>query len=97
MITERDLDAHVAWCQSPHQRGPWIPARDLLLVEELLSGRGLGVAADTVGLTPDEALARWDALYPPEVRSVTLQPVLLRILRRNADATRLRLVAGGGE
>lgn len=92
MITERDLDAHVNWLQSPRQRGGWSPSRDLMLAELLGTGRGIERAADALGVGVAEARACWDALFPAEARGVTLQPVLLRILRRNAEAARLRVV-----
>ncbi len=92
MITEADLEAHIAWQQSPHQRGGWTPTRDHALAAALCAGRGLGRAAEALGVTPAEALARWDALFPREARGVRLQAALLRILKGNREAARLRVV-----
>ncbi|WP_323021197.1 hypothetical protein [Pararhodobacter sp.] len=83
-ITERDFRAHLAWSQNPEIRGCWKPGDDLTLAEALATGRGLAVAAATLGRSEAACRHRWDQLYPEAVRGIRFQEVLLATLRERA-------------
>lgn len=83
-VTEHDFRAHIAWAQNPENRGGWMPGDDLTLAVALASGRGLAVAAATLGRSEAACRHRWDQLYPEALRGIRFQAVLLTTLRQRA-------------
>lgn len=63
---------------------PWSVARDLDLVQQLARGDCLSDVAERIGVSRDEARARWKALLP-EV-TIDGKRLLLEELRRRAAA-----------
>lgn len=83
-ITEHDFRAHLGWSQNPEIRGGWYPGDDLTLVQTLVQGRGIAVAAAILGRTEAACRHRWDMLYPEPLRGIRFQEVLLTVLRERA-------------
>lgn len=79
-ITEADFAAHLRWCQNPEVRGDWTRDDDLRLAEGLVRD-GL---EPTAARLPSSCRARWNTLYPAEIRGIREQEILLTVLRRQA-------------
>lgn len=84
IVTAADFAGHVRWCQNPHVRGDWTRPEDLRLVEGVIA-HGIERTAAQLRRTPAECRARWNALLPPDLRSIRFQEQLLRLLREPAN------------
>lgn len=83
-VTDLDLIAHVRWAQNPAMRGDWTAEADLQLAQSVIAG-GLDRTAVSLMRPRAECRARWDLLFPTDMRTPRFQEVLLRALRASVE------------
>ncbi|WP_127109901.1 hypothetical protein [Pararhodobacter zhoushanensis] len=82
--TVKDFASLLDLMQSPALCGDWTCEDDRKLVVGVLRGNGFAGAVAETGRSEIACRGRWDAIYPPELRSIKRQEVLRRLVEDRA-------------